>query len=901
MAFLLQLHPLPTQPVEPVVTGQAPVSLDLLCEVVGHDKAYKVLDAIVLQEGFGKNKVQLPDGQIYTEYFTVEFLQSLLPLLEGCSVQVVEYKPPELNGNSKFSHPPSDVNRMTPTGLLRNAVGWIRDAIIESRDGKTVIRAKVLLSDVPEALHIRQLLQSAEGHKLPYPIGLSINGEGLFNPGTRQGILVIEAVTASLLRSVELVSSPAAGGRILAVLESEKTHPMRTLVQAIRQYCKEQEIAFNAHAKTPTSLLASIDPAAKQSHGLLLQAEMYVGDGKDDQALAVVNGMLSVDTEPAKMDDEPAADEQETEPAADALDTDEVDLEGTETELDAVEAQTSPPVIAKKGVNPFAKKIKGKKVAVVAPVTPVTEAEVDDSQDTLLGQLVEGQQMLTETVTAMQKIMKNVVQAQKQSAQVMRSVQQSTDTVSQEQQAKAVEAYIQRSGLPTNRVKFYMNQYEQDLIPARTIRQVVESEAKEYQTMQGRFGDFGPLGGAAMVFGPDAADKNLLRTKLLFLNRKDLTESEQKLVVENGIEPFSGIKHMYQHYIPDDEKINGVPFGGGGASKMRMYREMVEAATETLDFATILRNVLDQRAVKRWAMREMRWQEICEEGTPFTDYRDSNIIVPSQASDMPEVTETGGYGEAAAPHRKREVVTESAKEYGRRLRWTKWVILNDQTDIITDDSDAEVDAMYNTIARKVWDMVLGYGPATVGGVSACNTLPLSQDALGVLYSVVNRKNYVVGSLSDYDKVVQAVALMQHQRDDSAAGFTEAPLELSPAHAVCVNTKVGWVKGIFTGAYKPSVTGSNVPNDISFPGINVIGLHPDYLRGHDEGLFLLPATNLYAGIRVRYFQGQRTPRLVWQNMPQVGNVFEYGHISLRIEFPIRLTLVRKKAFYAVANF
>lgn len=218
-----------------------PCTLQLLPDS-DNDKAFTVFDVIILRGGFGKNFRLGADGRRYQDYFTSEFLQSLVPLLEGTAVQSVKLDKGD-NGNSELpdgmkavlrelkrhGHPPDIINLFYDLGLSGNAIGLLKDVEYQEFHNEVVgdelidgavDRGKFhLAAGSPHAEHSRRLFQLAWQQGLKKSLGLSVNYRANAEFTEIDGRPAFKFTQATRHVSTETVINPAAGGGIVRVLQ----------------------------------------------------------------------------------------------------------------------------------------------------------------------------------------------------------------------------------------------------------------------------------------------------------------------------------------------------------------------------------------------------------------------------------------------------------------------------------------------------------------------------------------------------------------------------------------------------------------------------------------------------------------------------------------------------------
>ena len=168
-----------------------------------------VWEAEMLRPGFSLNRdpaTSLP------RYYPPEFVREAAPLFEGA---------------------PSFADH--GNGSVRDLVGKWKNVRTEPRpSGSGSMRGELHLLESEDWLRLKLL--AAE--KANLPLGISINAFVAFDRGTREGRSVLEArrVIAELPRSVDVVTVPAAGGRVLRAVASADAEAM--LAEARKKFCR---------------------------------------------------------------------------------------------------------------------------------------------------------------------------------------------------------------------------------------------------------------------------------------------------------------------------------------------------------------------------------------------------------------------------------------------------------------------------------------------------------------------------------------------------------------------------------------------------------------------------------------------------------------------------------------
>ena len=217
--------------VDPFVVEETLLDLPCTLQVVSpDDETYTIFRVNVIQGGWGKNRRLSKDGIYHQDYFTPEFLQSLIPLLEGSTVQSVKLQPrdgtagctalPEklqdyIQELQRYGHPPEFVNRLYDLGLVGNTIGWLKDVSFSSPH----VQALFYLAPTAETRVTRELIRFAWTHGFQRSLGLSVNYRAKAEFTQIDGRPAFKFTTATHHVSTELVPNPAAGGGIVAVLQ----------------------------------------------------------------------------------------------------------------------------------------------------------------------------------------------------------------------------------------------------------------------------------------------------------------------------------------------------------------------------------------------------------------------------------------------------------------------------------------------------------------------------------------------------------------------------------------------------------------------------------------------------------------------------------------------------------
>jgi len=212
----------------------------------------RVYEVAIIQAGPSKNTGHSGSPRIYS----VNALTEAVPLFDGARVYAYEL------ARGFLDHKPEAVDK----SLLRHLVGTLERPRMKVIEGAPTMVADFEL--IESAAWAREMLTDLRTSGKLDVVGLSIDARGREVPKIGEdGQSIDEVVEISAVESVDLVSSPAAGGRFLRLVASEGTNMKATIWKL-------------AQAIAPESLKDLEESAAESDKILEAIAEVLADDAK---------------------------------------------------------------------------------------------------------------------------------------------------------------------------------------------------------------------------------------------------------------------------------------------------------------------------------------------------------------------------------------------------------------------------------------------------------------------------------------------------------------------------------------------------------------------------------------------------------------------------------------------
>jgi hypothetical protein len=242
-AETVSAHPAPAPGADPAHAG-APVEISesdgtVLGILEAKGPKGNAWDVLLIKAGTSGNR----------RHYPAAMLESAVPLFEGVKAYA--------------DHPTRDESRSRPERSIRDVVGWFEGVRWDATESGIRGTFRILES----ADWLRSALKSAWDAGKRDLLGFSINAMGSVGKKHADGSTLIEAIERVV--STDVVTTPGAGGRLLGVLESERSseHEMNEeqikalLEAALAQSTTSLMEAFDAKL---TAVKAELTPAASE-------------------------------------------------------------------------------------------------------------------------------------------------------------------------------------------------------------------------------------------------------------------------------------------------------------------------------------------------------------------------------------------------------------------------------------------------------------------------------------------------------------------------------------------------------------------------------------------------------------------------------------------------------------
>lgn len=226
-------------------------------------------DVCIIESGDSKNG-SWDGGTFIPRHYPLKTLQEAAKLFDGARVYVYEFKD-DRSAKTRYDHLTENALKANPNGYAKNLVGWITRPRI---DGNSLIGTVRLLKG---ADWLRVNLQDSVKYGKPDLYGLSIDSDGSQHLGRVGGQprLVVDALHD--VRSVDVVTYPAAGGRFLRLVASRPIREIPTMGNELEQKVARLEAQNTLRAILQESRLPALE--AVKIHRNFKES---VNDGKLD-------------------------------------------------------------------------------------------------------------------------------------------------------------------------------------------------------------------------------------------------------------------------------------------------------------------------------------------------------------------------------------------------------------------------------------------------------------------------------------------------------------------------------------------------------------------------------------------------------------------------------------------
>lgn len=250
-------------------------------------------DVILIQEGFSKNfdaDTGLP------RYYTADALRSAKSLFENAKAFAYFYG----EGPGRFDHLPDQVQTRMPAGVVGNLVGWFTNVRIREISGKVALIARFHISE--SAKWLRELMRDAFQSGQRDMVGFSIDALGKSKIGLAEGKRASMVTSFDSVGSVDVVTSPAAGGRAMRLVAScdfggtmKESEILTYISKEFPEWTKEFDLKEASEDETSKMLRRVLEGCKKNAEDRVKEAK--AGDDSvqiltENQGLDTINMLL---------------------------------------------------------------------------------------------------------------------------------------------------------------------------------------------------------------------------------------------------------------------------------------------------------------------------------------------------------------------------------------------------------------------------------------------------------------------------------------------------------------------------------------------------------------------------------------------------------------------------------
>jgi hypothetical protein len=780
------------------------------------NKEGKVWRVMIIRAGWSKNGV----------FYSPAVLKASRKLFESAKVNAFQFK------DHYFDHLPEEAGDMVRQGFAKNLAGWLESVQYEKVGAEEGLTGDFHVTDN----FIRETFRNSWEDGKRDLLGFSIDAKGSLVPGTAEGKTGKIAQEIKHVNSVDIVTLPAAGGRLLRMVASMGGNPMdiKKLIEMVRD---NPEI-------------------------LGLEEGVDVKDKSDEEVLNLLFEALNAKKKKK-------GEEEETEEAKNKKKEEEEKMkkaqeaegeEGKKTGHDVKEVDIDGKVLEQ-----FASLLSEKKIDEASNLlNGILEKYRDKYKDKY--KKPEGAQASEEGASGDEK--------QAKSEEVEKAMNQVTEALKKldVRESKMIldQVLSAEKALPNAYKERIRKQFEGEVATEDEIKESVKAEKELLAEVIGG-GEVTGMGMEHITTGLTPDD----RLQIAFHKLMGVEPTEKEKADWEKVPEFAGIREAYQRYTGDKE-VRG-----------EINQRMREAVSS--DFPNALGTSMERRLLKEYSRIPINaaWRKFAVIDKP-TNYKQQDLIRIGGLADLPVVAEDGEYTEFVSPSEEQANYTVTKK--GKIFKVTRELIKNDDLRMLRKIPVKMGQAAARTLAKFVFDLVINYGSGAINGGT------VTYDSKALYHADHNNVAYDALDFDSLDTGITAIANQLEPDSNETLGiqakFLIVPYELRSLAKVLIdseNRPVQTAAGVKTGT-EMSVN----PN---YKAVEPIIIPNGYLRSDQNNWYLIGDPADLEGIVIGFLDGRETPEILLQDAPGVDQVFTHDRIKYKIRHEYNGCIADHRMFYS----
>jgi hypothetical protein len=689
-------------------------------------------DVVIIESGDSKNGVW-NGNQLIPRHYPLDVLKKHVNLFEGAKVYVYEFKD---GGKTRYDHLTEQALEANPQGYAKNLVGWISRPRIE---GSSLVGTVRLLKS---ADWLRTNLQDSmkAGQNL---YGLSIDAEGSQHLGRVGGQqrLIVDGLRS--IRSVDVVTYPAAGGRFLRLVASRD---MRE-IHRMNENLLERLAKFEERQLLNSVLRESGLPALEQAK---IRQQMSNADHIDfdrlEEAILEAHKKLAAkgNEYPYPMPKKKADDEDESYPMPMSKmrhkeeEYEKYGMPKSKAKKDKEEADGYPYPMPKKKAEEEGytgvKEVNGRFVAFKDGKIVANKATEEEAQEAL-------SEMKESWIDRQLKRFAKDLDSRIQRFEAKQKLQESQNYLF---------TAVQQSGLPYKAQEKLLRQFKGRIVEAAQI----DREIEDMRELVAAADDSGELriGGQVREVRVTESEWDKLTTALdgfwanQDLKGRDGTPVRRMRSLQEAYELMTRRRYNLRDFMRESLGLPGQRYDSAGRYGVQAGTRMTEALT-TSSWAQILGDSITRRMLAEYNIPSLQaWRQIVSEISNIKDFRTQRRMRIGGYGLLPVVGQGDSYTPLTSPND--EEATYAISKRGGIETVTLEMIANDDVGAIRRIPLRLGRAAAQTLFRAVFDLIINNvnvsftddtGPLFSTAHANLGTAALSPDSLEAAISRMKRQ------------------------------------------------------------------------------------------------------------------------------------------------------------------